>query len=266
MGFIQSADEINKRVNNAKSFDFFDAKMAFVFFKTDPDAIKKLLPPPLKPLKQPMASVFIAEYPKTSFGAVYKEAALFLQAEYNGQPGAYCLSMPVDDDMALILGRETFGFPKKIADITFKHEDRKFEGSVVRHGHEILKMDMELALGEFPIEATALGSNATGNPGESMASSYLFKYFFSPVAGELDYPPRLIRQFTLVRPKKLERGRAEIKFSSSPHDPWGEIPIVEINLAFMGVFNNSMVEGEVLAEVDTKDFMPYAFSKLDAGI
>ncbi len=29
----------------------------------------------------------------------------------------YCLSMPVDDDMAMAGGREAFGYPKKMAEV-----------------------------------------------------------------------------------------------------------------------------------------------------
>jgi acetoacetate decarboxylase len=61
------------------------------------------------------------------------ESALFLQAEYNGEEGAYCLAMPVTNDMALILGREVFGYPKKMADIYIKRNGEKVEGWTERH-------------------------------------------------------------------------------------------------------------------------------------
>jgi acetoacetate decarboxylase len=58
----------------------------------------------------------------------YLESALFLQAEFNGEIGDYCLSMPVTNDMALILGREIFGYPKKIGQIGFNRRGQDVEG------------------------------------------------------------------------------------------------------------------------------------------
>ena len=51
----------------------------------------------------------------------------------------YCLSMPVDDDMAMAGGREVFGYPKKMAEsITLREEGSTVIGSAVRKGTEIL--------------------------------------------------------------------------------------------------------------------------------
>jgi acetoacetate decarboxylase len=47
--------------------------------------------------------------------------------------------MPVTKGMALILGREVFGYPKKMADIYFKREGQRVEGWTERHGTRIFE-------------------------------------------------------------------------------------------------------------------------------
>ena len=106
MSFVKTPEEIEQKFR-MESGDFYDAEMLVIYWETKEDIIKRLLPPPLKPAKHPVASAFVANYPRTNFGVSYKEAALFIHAEHEGIVGMYCLSMPVDNDIALILGRST---------------------------------------------------------------------------------------------------------------------------------------------------------------
>ena len=71
-----------------------------------------MVPRPLPPAAEPLAQAIVARYPRTNFGVAYNEAAVFVPVTHKGETGAYCLTMPVYDDMAMIGGREQFGFPK----------------------------------------------------------------------------------------------------------------------------------------------------------
>ncbi|GIU85419.1 MAG: hypothetical protein KatS3mg008_2194 [Acidimicrobiales bacterium] len=51
--------------------------------------------------------------------------------------------MVVDDDTALILGREVLGFPKKMAEIELDSESRPMVGTVRRKGGEVLRIEFE---------------------------------------------------------------------------------------------------------------------------
>lgn len=82
MGFVKSMEEIVK--NYQPTAVFYDAEMLTVYFETRPEIVARLLPPPLKPAKEPFGGAFVANYPRTNFGVTYLESALFLQAEYNG--------------------------------------------------------------------------------------------------------------------------------------------------------------------------------------
>jgi Acetoacetate decarboxylase (ADC) len=54
--------------------------------------------------------------------------------------------MPVNDDTAMIGGREQFGFPKKMAEsITLDRDGPHVAGSVVRNGAELLRIEGEFA-------------------------------------------------------------------------------------------------------------------------
>ncbi len=108
MGFVTTLEEAAD--NYRENAEFYDAEALTVYFETKAAIVEKLLPPPLKPSPIPFGAAFVANYPKTNFGVAYRESALFLLAEYNGEEGAFCLSMPVTNDMAMIGGREVFGY------------------------------------------------------------------------------------------------------------------------------------------------------------
>jgi Acetoacetate decarboxylase (ADC) len=122
-----------------------DARMVFAEVPVDYDKVKNWVPFPLRLERPAKASVFIADYPKTSFGSVYREAAIMLHVRLFGLiPMVHCPWMIVDDDRALILGRELLGYPKKMGIFRFEERDGRFFGSVTRHGEEVFRIEGEI--------------------------------------------------------------------------------------------------------------------------
>jgi len=103
MAFKKTLEEM--KALKKGGFNFPGAERLTIVWETNSEIIAELLPEPLKPAKKPIASAFVANYPSTDFGEPYLESALLLLADFNGEEGFYCLSMPVTDDMALIGGR-----------------------------------------------------------------------------------------------------------------------------------------------------------------
>lgn len=126
MGFVKSSEEIVSRLQ--KPVEFYDVERLIVAWETRADIVRELLPPPLKPAPMPIAFAYLANMPRTTFGRGYREAGLFVRAEFHGEPGHYCLSIPVTDDMAMALGREAFGLPKKMAQIGLRRDGAMVEG------------------------------------------------------------------------------------------------------------------------------------------
>jgi len=261
MGFLKTSEEIAKIYR--ETFDFYDAEMLTVFWETKPEIVKRLLPPPLQPSKRPLAVAFVANYPRTNFGVSYLESALFLRAEFNGGEGNYCLAMPVTNDMALVLGREMIGYPKKIGNIHFNRRGKDVEGLTERHGVRFFQVRAELT-GKFNVEdAQSIFTEVFNLGANPVVITYNFKYFPAPEGNGFDYHPRLIREEVEFRPHSIEVGEAEISLQASDFDPWAEVEIVRVLGALYTIGNNSMRKGKVVAEADPMAFMPYAFLKWD---
>jgi acetoacetate decarboxylase len=259
MGFIKSSEEIQKK--KSENPQFYEAEGITVYFMTKPEIVKKLLPPPLKPIELPLGLVFIANYPKTNFCPPYFESALSLFAEYNGEQGIFIVAMPVTNDIALILGREVYGYPKKIADIHLEKEGNQVKGWTERHGVRFLDLRAKLD-GKFNNENAQqmITERIKSNPDVIV---YNYKFFPAPEGRGFDYNPRLMQETVTRKFKKVEFGKAELILKSSKHDPWGDVEIEGILGATYAIFDMSMLPGKIVAEVDQAEFAPYGYMKLD---
>ena len=249
-------------------YEFRNVEMLSALFRTDPTVVKAILPKPLVPAEEPLAQAFIARYPETNFGVSYSEGALFLRATYKDEPGWYCLAMPVDNDMAMVGGREQFGYPKKIAEeITLERVGDQVVGRVVRHGVEVLHIEAELT---DPLSTTTL--DAIGPEVEDLEGrpcrkgvSYLFKFSPSPDGRGFDYVPRLVREVVLFRPRDGQMsGAGKLEMASSPYDPLGDLPVLDVMEVGFGIWDNDMLPGRVVARVNNPlSFARHAMFKQD---
>ncbi len=262
MGFVKNFEQV--MANVCSTFDFYDAEMLTAFWETKPEIIAKLLPPPLKPTPYPIAYAFVAFYPSTNFDVTYMETALFIRAVFNGEEGGYCLAMPVTNDMAMIYGREIFGFPKKMADIHYKKKGDTVTGWTKRRGKRFMKISANLT-GKFndPAMQDIITASPIKEDGSMTITTYNFKYFPAPEGCAFDYNPRLVRQETEFRSKEMLFGEAQIDFNPSDYDPWAEIEVVKTLGAVYTRGDNSMLIGKVVAEVEPMNFAPYALLKTD---
>lgn len=116
-----------------------DASVLAFDITVDSPAARRWLPPQLSPTGR--ALLFVAHYPNTSFGVPYHEAGLLLEARRRRELVLHCAWMVVDDDSAMIFGRELFGFPKKMADFRWSVAPEPFtrvDVSVARRGEVVV--------------------------------------------------------------------------------------------------------------------------------
>lgn len=163
---------------------------------------RRILPFGLWPAKPAMATLFIADYTKTSFTAPYREAAILIHVRTPLGRGLHCPWMIVDDDTGLIYGREILGYPKKFGQFTFEEKDEAVTASVSRRGVEVLKIEARLKEPEeSPRPVFDMKTWNAGGPGQ----------FFA------------IQPIWLFRPKEeilqSRAAQAEVTIRESEYDP-----------------------------------------------
>ncbi|MFA9424430.1 MAG: acetoacetate decarboxylase family protein [Sedimentibacter sp.] len=257
--FTKTMDQIKSLQGNKTIF--FGAEMLNTVWETKPEVIAKLLPAPLKPVAgKPLVSTFVANYPKTSFCPPYKEAGLFILAECDGKVGRYCLSMPITDGMAMAMGREVCGLPKKMADIDLEVKDGKAEGKISRNGIEFFKVSADI-LGN-------LNKNANVEEFNEAINSFMYNITYAKSADGCGFllSPTLIRQeLTVEDIKENKLASSTVTMTDSPHDPWAELEVVRMIGSQYIVSTNTLQPGEnfYFNKIDPMAYVPYSFVKWD---
>jgi acetoacetate decarboxylase len=222
------------------------AEMLMAAFQTERGAIAKILPRPLRPTSQPIAFAFVARYPQTNFGSIHHEGALFVQARLGREVGLYCLAMPVTEDMAMVYGRERYGYPKKMAEIiSLEDTGSQVVGRVVRKGTEILRIELEPNAMADPGDPGIFWHGAVDSDGRRcwQAIAFLFKFFPSPDGKRIGHLPRLVRHPTLFRPRAgLRKGTGRVVLTSTACDPLGEVPVGPVIGCMHGLWDTSHSE------------------------
>lgn len=120
------------------------ARIVCATVEVNAKAARRWLPSAMALTKPAKATLFIADYPETSFGVEYRESGLFIHGIIGGQEVIHCAWMVVDDDTAMILGRDLLGFPKRMAEFTHElADDGNCRATVRRRGVEVLSMQAE---------------------------------------------------------------------------------------------------------------------------
>lgn len=119
-----------------------DAQYLVADVELDADRARRFVPWPLRLATPARANVFLAYFPHNTFGSVYREAGVFFDIAScrSGRRAVFSPWMIVDDDVALILGRELLGYPKKLGDLTWQLDGDRISASARRRGHTLVTM------------------------------------------------------------------------------------------------------------------------------
>ncbi|HSI57630.1 MAG TPA: acetoacetate decarboxylase [Ideonella sp.] len=102
-------------------YRFVNREFLIIAYRTDPDALRAVVPEPLQ-LTEPIVKYeFIRMPDSTGFGD-YTETGQVIPVTFEGVAGGYVHSMYLNDEGPIAGGRELWGFPKKLASPTLKVE------------------------------------------------------------------------------------------------------------------------------------------------
>lgn len=121
-----------------------DAHYFSATVEIDPRQIRPWLPAGIRLAEPARADLFTAWFPDCNYGSVYHEAGLFVHVETLRRTGIHCPWMILDDDVALILGRELLGYPKKLGTIDWSLTDTEIRAEAGRRGHKLVTMSGRL--------------------------------------------------------------------------------------------------------------------------
>ena len=232
--------------------DFSAIRALTVSFLSDPSVVAEIIPPPLEPAAEPRATVTVATIGRSNCVGPFDGASINLACHYGGEDGFYCLTMPMSTDTAVVFGRELYAEPKKLAEIALEVdvERRRARGTVRRHG--ITYIEIEAKLEEAPRPQAS----------SSVTRHYYFKYLPQADGSGLAADPELVCVTHHGTLHRAASGTGRITFRESRHDPVIDLPVASIVGASLAE-SETRTEARVVARVPAREFLPYAFGKMD---
>jgi acetoacetate decarboxylase len=110
-------------------YRFIDREYLIIAYRTDREALEKVVPEPLT-FDDPIVKYeFIRMPDSTGFGD-YTESGQVIPVKYNGVEGGYTHAMFLNDGPPIFGGRELWGFPKKYANPTLGPDKDAFVGTL----------------------------------------------------------------------------------------------------------------------------------------
>jgi acetoacetate decarboxylase len=95
-------------------FRFVDREFIIIVYRTDPDALARIVPAPLVPA-EPVVKYEFIKMPDSSGLGSYTESGQVIPVTLAGEQGGYTHAMYLDSEAGIASGRELLGFPKVLA-------------------------------------------------------------------------------------------------------------------------------------------------------
>jgi acetoacetate decarboxylase len=128
---------------------FQNASLVLLEVPLNRHEVKKILPLGLWPANPPMATLFFADYPIFPYGVPYREAVMMVHVRTPLGRGIHCNWILVDNDVALIGGRDFLGYPKKLGEISFTEKNGVVHVCVTRRGIRLMTVNAERKAPEY---------------------------------------------------------------------------------------------------------------------
>ncbi|MER6222911.1 acetoacetate decarboxylase family protein [Streptomyces sp900105755] len=216
-------------------------------WETDPDAVAAVLPPPLKPAGRPLARVSVSkvELPGYPLGA----GSFAVAAAHGTVEGWYPLVMPMTRERALTGGREVFGEPKKLGEVTVEREGARIRAVLARHGVAFVEVRGTVD-GPLPL------------PEPAPKTDFYFKFLPAVDGSGFDGDPLLVHCVREEKVRRLERVTGEVILRESAYDPVADLPVLRLLDLTLGE-KTSGQRGRIAERVDAQALLPYVHQRYD---
>lgn len=233
----------------------------YLAYLTDPAAIARVLPPPLKPFSIPVVTLSVCHVKEPTFADDYYEAILGVYATYGATLGLYPLGLVLGGpgaEMAVQCGRDNGSIPKKLgAEFVMRRNGDTVTAQVTRRGTQLVDLSMELGQYNSSLTGTLYQFPAPGK--KTYGGGFYFHFDREPDEQGVSHFMNgcLLQNLCEYTYHTWMPGFGSLRLQSSIDDPWAELPI---NTIVGGAYscNDLMVHKLNLADkVDADDIVPY---------
>jgi acetoacetate decarboxylase len=198
-------------------YRFVDREFLIITYRTDIEALRRLVPAPLEVTEPHVKFEFIRMPNSTGFGD-YTESGQVIPVSFEGRKGGYTHCMFLDDHPPIAGGRELWGFPKKLANPHLKTEIDSLVGT--------------LDYGSVRIATATMGYKHKAADTKAVLASLQAPNFLLKIIPHVDGSPRICElvEYHLedIALKGAWNGPAALTLASHALAPLNELPVLEI--------------------------------------
>jgi acetoacetate decarboxylase len=198
-------------------YRFVDREFFIITYRTDPDALRAVIPAPLEMTDPIVKYEFIRMPDSTGFGD-YTESGQVIPVSFRGQKGGYVHSMYLDCDPPIAGGRELWGFPKKLASPGLKVDKDTLVGY--------------LRFGQVPVAVATMGYKHRALDNEKVRASLEGPNYLLKIIPHVDASPRIceiVRYYLQdITVKGAWEGPAALELFNHALAPVASLPVREV--------------------------------------
>ena len=226
--------------------DILNWPMLKIVYRTDPEAIAKLLPPGIKPGSEPLVYLTVYSFPVTNEPEL--GLTMTVAADFNGVAGEYALGYAIDQESAIYVSREHWGQPKYLADIRYFRLVDHIEATVTHAGHTFVEFSGDVA--------------STDKAGEEFEVNEWWIKSARAVSmeeGKYDYPPQVVHVYAKYRTAFRQSLSGDLILRDSSTDPLAQaLPMREQVDAYLWTPEFLDRKISIAGPLDPKSFWPFA--------
>ncbi|MGN6713793.1 oxidoreductase [Anaerocolumna jejuensis] len=236
----------------------------YISYLTDPAAIARILPPPLKPFSMPVVTLSVCHVNNPTFADDYYEAILGVYATYGKTLGLYTMGLVLGGpgaEMAVQCGRDNGSIPKKLgAEFVIRRNGDTVTAGVTRRGTQLVDVTMKLGEYNSPLTAALYQFPAAGK--QTFGGGFYYHFDREPDENGVSHfmNGALLMNQCEYNYQSWEPGLVTLDLKSSIDDPWAELPI---NTIIGGAYSkNSLLVHKLnlVEKLDAEEVIPYLLS------
>lgn len=220
----------NAPLYEAPPYDYKSFTKVSVFCRVDEAALRKALPAEFE-VRGNVIEFFIMDVPNGGALGAYAEGGVVVPMSYKGQPGGHVLYEIVTNDDSMAVGREVWGYPKKMGEVSWSQDGTSIKTSLSRRGVPLIEIEFDAADAEFekPALQPRFQTRLIPSPEGATAKTEIIE--------------NSLKGFSYSTHSK---GKAKISIGGNAADPFHELAIEEVIGAEMIVADFVLGFGKVV--------------------
>jgi len=222
-------------------YSYRSVEVLTLVYRTDPEAIRRLLPAPLQPVGDRVL-IHIYNMPDTDFLGPYNECNVMVGAELPGKAcGGFSPYFLINSDGGLALGREIHGQPKKLGEPRIEYRSDLIVATAERNGITC-------------VTGTMAYKQQRGNLEDLKRETFDFALNINfKVIQHIDGRPAIRqitgRRLTDVKIHECWRGPCTVELRPNAQFPVHRLPVLEECDGYYWKADFTLVPGEILQDL-----------------